>query len=297
MGNWVDLLREELQRQRKSDHTVSGYSKDVEQFLVWFTGTYDKTFEGTLIDFDVSMYKSYLRNIQRVSAATTNRKLNALLAFSKVLVAGGFSKKIIEVEYVNMELTVSEGPEVLSRNELNRLRRSFQAADKARDIAIFEILYNTGIRVSELISLEPADFTITIKNGENNFSLLKVREGKGNKYREIPLNRTSVNAINKYKECRPASVSNFFFVGQRGHLTRSSINKILIKYCKDADIKEIGPHVLRHTFATDLIEKGTDLVTVSRLLGHADAKLTEKIYVKSRLENKKSAVDRLEDDF
>lgn len=293
MRDFIAEFKDELIRKDTNKNTKASYISDISKYTQWFKETYGKDFDGKILEQDARGYKSYLLNIKHLKPSSINRKMNALKAFNKYLCAIGSGREA-EIELVNIADHEERNIKIIDKNSFNRLKRCFYDEKNQRDIAVFETLANTGIRASELISLELHDIILTEKNGEKNYSYVKIREGKGERYREVPLNSVTKKAINDYLKVRPKVNHNKLFVGQRGSLTRVTLNKILIKYCNFAQIEQISPHILRHTFSTRLIKEGVDTVTVSRLLGHSSVKITTDFYVNTSREDKINAVELLE---
>ena len=168
-------------------------------------------------------------------------------------------------------------PQTLSVPEIEQLLGSVSAEGLGlRDLAILELLYGTGLRVSELVSLESANMNVEA-------GFLRCI-GKGNKERIVPLGRRATEALVRYMNTeRPRLVarhpeSQTVFVNRRGQrLTRQRVWQLLRHYAKAGLIaKAIGPHTLRHSFATHLLERGADLRTVQELLGHASVSTTQR---------------------
>ena len=168
-------------------------------------------------------------------------------------------------------------PQILHVEEVERLLKSVTAEGLGlRDLAMLELLYGAGLRVSELVSLEIASC---------NFQAGFVRcVGKGNKERIVPLGRTASAALQRYlDEERPRLTAKrpddaSLFVNRRGgRLTRQRVWQLLRRYARAGLLgKTIGPHTLRHSFATHLLERGADLRTVQELLGHANISTTQR---------------------
>lgn len=168
-------------------------------------------------------------------------------------------------------------PQTLNVSEVERLLASVAAQGLGlRDLAMLELLYGTGLRVSELVSLDL---------GSCNFDAGFVRcIGKGNKERIVPLGRAASAALGRYlKDERPRLTAKrpevvSLFVNRRGkRLTRQRVWQLLRRYARAGLIeKAIGPHTLRHSFATHLLERGADLRTVQELLGHANISTTQR---------------------
>lgn len=167
-------------------------------------------------------------------------------------------------------------PRILTTAEIDRLlnQPSLKKPSGIRDKAMLELLYASGLRVSELVSLDAGDF-----NPEMGF--LRCR-GKGMKERIVPVGTIAINTVQQYLErCRPRLVKGrdecSLFVNQHGRrLTRQGFWKILKKYVRLAGIPgEVTPHTLRHSFATHLLENGADLRSVQEMLGHSDISTTQ----------------------
>ncbi|MDO8662043.1 MAG: site-specific tyrosine recombinase XerD [Candidatus Omnitrophota bacterium] len=179
-------------------------------------------------------------------------------------------------------------PDTLTLNEVELLiaQPNARSAQGARDRAILETLYATGMRVSEAVNLEKDNVNLDI-------GFLRCI-GKGNKERVIPLGKKAIASINRYLETARGKFlknkeSEFLFISRSGKkISRQSFWKIIKKYAKEARIKKpIKPHTLRHSFATHLLERGADLRSVQEMLGHSNISTTQ-IYThidKDRLKN------------
>lgn len=213
---------------------------------------------------------------QGKSSKTIARHVASVRAFHQFLLREKVTSEdpSVHIETPKLERSL---PKVLSMEEVERLLDSPKGQDhfSLRDKAMLELLYATGIRVSELIGLNMGDAHL-----EMGF----VRcIGKGNKERIIPIGSTATAAIRKYlAEGRPHFISKKYredalFLNHHGQrLTRQGFWKILKRLTKEAGIaKEITPHTLRHSFATHLLENGADLRAVQEMLGHADISTTQ----------------------
>lgn len=289
--NLISEYENALIRAQKSQNTVCSFVSDVKEFLEWFSITYGKKFDGQVLEQDAREFQSYLLNVIKRKPATINRKMAALKSFNFFLVDQGMSKDI-PIKGLLMADPADREIKTLERVELNKLKRAIYAAGSKRDISIFELLYNCGLRVSELVSLTVPDIILTSRNGSHNFSYIIVRQGKGGKYRECPLNAQARSAIEAYLQIRSATTDRVF-VGQRGPLGREAVDKILKKYCIDAGIDRISSHVIRHTFCTKLIQEGVSLPTVARLAGHSSTETTTRFYVHTPRADKIAAVEKL----
>lgn len=289
--DWLEKFEEELKQTGKSQNTIISYCTDIKEFLKWFSDTYAKEFDGRILEQDAREYRNYLLNIAKQKPSSINRKMAALKKFNMFLINTGTG---IETDIQGISLADIHDREVktIGRNELNRLKRAVYASGNKRDIALIELLIGTGIRVSELVSLTVQDIHLTERNGSQNYSYIVIRNGKGSKYREIPLNSQAKKALEEYLAIRPSS-SDRIFIGQRGPLRRESVDKIIKKYCCIAGIEEISAHVLRHTFCTRLVQEGTPIPVVSKLAGHSNVQTTMDFYVRVSRADKIAAVEKL----
>jgi integrase/recombinase XerD len=223
---------------------------------------------------DISQFLLDLRN-QGLHARSVARVLVTLRSFFQFLV---FDKNFPANPCLTIEAprTWTMLPKVLTIEQVDSLlsQPDCRTASGLRDKALLEVLYATGLRVSELVS---------VRRGDVRFDLGYLScAGKGGKVRAVPLGRSALNALERYiQTARPILTrrrqSDFLFVNQRsGKLTRQGFWKIITKYGKDARIPiPLKPHLLRHSFATHLLQRGADLRSVQMMLGHADISTTQ----------------------
>jgi site-specific recombinase XerD len=154
------------------------------------------------------------------------------------------------------------------------------------------VLRHTGIRVGELVALRLADRAIGERKGQ-----LVVRAGMGSKYGVVPLNSDARKAIGDYLAVRPKSTSDRLFLGRRSDgLSPRAVEKTVLKYAHLAQLEDVTPHTLRHTFGKQALDASVDLVTVSRLLGHERLETTA-IYTTPSAADLERAVEKLEADY
>ncbi|MBQ9764154.1 MAG: site-specific tyrosine recombinase XerD [Phascolarctobacterium sp.] len=221
-------------------------------------------------------YMSQLKAEGR-SAATIARKLAAIKAFYRFLTAERYINtdpaEVIEAAKKGLHL-----PKVLSVEEIETLldEPNLGTLEGLRDRTMLEVLYATGMRVSELISVPLSSVNLQMK--------YLIAYGKGNKERIVPLGSIAIKFLTKYlEEVRPQIIKdedskvNTLFVNMWGRpMTRQNFYTLIKNYGRSAGIsKDITPHVLRHSFATHLLDNGTDLRVVQELLGHADISTTQ----------------------
>lgn len=284
----LDSFKEDLLRQEKSQNTVRAYIRDVEEFIQWFSETVGEFSPMQITVVDVQEYKSYLYNVKRNKPVSVNRKLSALESFCEFLVSAGYLKENPAAKVKKIKYQKTAEVAALSNSELYRLKRMFYLEGNRRNIAIFELLVNTGLRESEVCNLKLDDVIMSERKG-----VVIVRSGKGEKYREVPLNANVRRAIQAYLEVRP-NRGNYLFVSNKSNrLSESQLYRIIRKYADMAGIKA-HPHMLRHTFATKLLREGKiDLPTLQNLLGHANINTTA-VYTRATMQDLEKAVEILE---
>lgn len=247
-----------------SNHTVSAYKRDLEQFLS-FAG-YD------LNSVDVELLRKFLFHLKSRSykPRSAGRKIAAIKSFFNFLVRRNYIKKNPAILISSPKLP-ERLPHFLTYQEVEKILEAANKQDQSglRDRAIMELLYSSGLRVGELVSLKTSD--INIAEGT-----LKVK-GKGNKERIVPVGSYALDYILEYLQKRKNCRSSYIFLNKKGgKITPRSIERIINKYAKIAGItKKVTPHTFRHSFATHLLDRGADLRTVQEMLGHSDIATTQ----------------------
>ena len=259
------------QEKRAAANTQSSYLRDVRQFLTWLEG------EGrTAEQADQADVEGYLNHLeaQHKSAATVTRCLASLKSFYQFLIARGWtqSNPVRGLVPARVERKL---PQILTNQEVELFLDQPDPADPkgCRDKAMLELLYATGIRVSELIGLNRKDV---------NLSAGFIHCVNGERERIIPLYAAAVQALQDYLEhVRPQMIEHpdeqALFVNMSGErMSRQGFWKIIKHYQEKAGIqKDITPHTLRHSFAVHLLENGADLRSLQVMLGHADISSTQ----------------------
>lgn len=247
--------------QGASLHTIEAYNRDILDYLI-FLEEASRTLES--VDFE-----AYLARLKSSGKKTRSivRSISAIRSFYKFLLADGViaSNPLLEIETPKFQSPI---PRVLSEQEMLAILK-LPAGQKLalRDATILELLYATGLRVSELISLKKSD--INLEAG------FLVACGKRSKERIVPIGSYAREVIKAYLEQIKAK-GPFLFPGRKGTMmTRQAIWKLIRKYGLLISKQHLSPHVLRHTFATHLLEGGADLRSVQLLLGHEDISTTQ----------------------
>lgn len=297
MEEWIDQFGVHLRNERNcSPHTLRNYLSDLRQFhrfLVEEGLCQDGEKKIDLQAIDRHVVRAYLGALAKVCRkSSVGRKLAALKAFFRYLV----EQKHVERNPLSIFATPKQEkslPVFLSVDDVFRLLSGVQGVHtlEVRDRAILEVLYSTGIRVSELVGLhwEDIDFQLGI---------LRVL-GKGSKERIVPIGEAALRALQDYraeqerKWRRAAKGGAAVFLNHRGaRITTRSVARVVEKYLKAASIPvRMGPHGLRHTFATHLLNSGADLRAIQEMLGHASLSTTQR-YTHVNLDQLTAVYDR-----
>lgn len=257
-----------------SAHTLEAYSRDLNGYIGFLKAEAavelaDQVSQAMLLD-----YLAFLKS-NRLSPRSRARALSAVRGFHRFLVRENHSGQD-PTALIEAPRSLKTLPDLLTVSEVDRLLRvpGGQSPIALRDRAMLEVLYATGMRVSELVGLRVADLKLDI-GCLNAF-------GKGSKQRIIPLGEEALEILGDYLHYGRAKLlkdktSEAVFLNRRGTaMTRQGFWKKLKQYALQAGIrKNIYPHMLRHSFATHLLENGADLRSVQMLLGHADITTTQ----------------------
>lgn len=274
MENFVNEFINYLEVERGlAPNTLESYGSDLRQFHKYLQVD-DTEFLKTANRNSILAYLNSLQNKGR-AVSTISRNLAAIKSFYQYLVRERYLEKdpaaILESPKLEKKL-----PKILTIQEVELLLKQPNILLPAglRDKAMLELLYATGIRVSELIALNISDVNLEL-------GYVKCF-GKGSKERIVPMGSIAIKCVQEYiNKGRQKLVRTYeepaLYVNHHGNrLTRQGFWKIIKKYAQDADInKEITPHTLRHSFATHLLENGADLRSVQEMLGHADISTTQ----------------------
>ncbi len=253
-------------------NTTSSYIRDIRQFSGWLNSEYNIDVQDAT-QLNIVQYVSYLTDIGK-SEATVSRSLASLKNFYAYLVSSGFVEKS-PVYDIKVERSKKKLPQILTGKEIELLLSQPVCVDPKgfRDKAMLEVMYATGIRVTELIDLDIDH--VSLEQG-----VIKCNGSK--KTRVIPLYPAALRALSTYiREVRDSMLADpdepALFVNINGtRMSRQGFWKILKYYQGTAQIdKEITPHTLRHSFAVHLLENGADVGSLQELMGHCDISSTQ----------------------
>ncbi len=263
-----------------SENTISNYSYDIKYFINYLTDERKLSDIQNVDEETVEKYVYFLRNQKNkngdyYSVKSINRYISTLKSFFKFLL----SERVISKnpsEIIESPKTARNLPQVLSVREIDSMFSKTDNSDVLglRDRAIMEVMYASGLRVSEVTSLVISN----ILTGEG---ILRIF-GKGSKERIVPIGSSALQYLGKYIEkSRPYLKKPYsddtVFLNHRGRkMSRMAVWNIISKYAKTAGIKKsIHPHTLRHSFATHLLEGGADIRIIQEMLGHSDISTTQ----------------------
>jgi len=274
IASQIDRFLEELTRRNASAHTLRNYGSDLRQFCDYFAigGKPQPKVE----DIDVLAIREWLGDLyqQSLTAVSMRRKLAAVRSFFKFMAREG----IIQTNVARLVRTPKAPktlPRVMTAEQTNTLVDGVAAAKlerpfPARDVAIFELLYGCGLRISELVGLNLDDFDFSER-------WIRVR-GKGKKERQVPFGSKAAAAIDRYLAAREAKTEPALFLNFRGSRLSDRGARGIVKFYARmiTGDSSIHPHSLRHAYATHLLSDGADLRAIQELLGHAQLSTTQK---------------------
>ena len=251
-----------------STNSIKAYKIDIKKFVSWLSCSKKPSFikicESDLNEYIAFMFKN------KLSSSSVNRNISSIKAFYLFLI----KRKIIMISPAAEIITPKKErylPTSMSELEVEKLLNSPKSLIRIeiRDKAMIEMLYATGMRISELVNLK-------LNNVDTNRCVVKVL-GKGSKERLIPFGENALEALNLYLNIRPSSNSKEVFLSNRKRrLSRVAFWQRIKTYLKRENLKlSISPHTLRHAFATHLLNRGADLRSVQLLLGHSDLSTTQ----------------------
>jgi len=300
----VKEFEEYLLENVKAVLTVKGYLSDLRCFVRWFEQTNGEAFTlQAVTPTDVREYRQFLLVVETHKANTVNRRLASLATLMK------WAKESGQIEHdptgnVHAVPQTNPGPRYLDKKEQYALQRAIEKdmqlarmrypkrwVSRQRDSAMVVFLLHTGLRLSEALTLQLGDVQLAERKGQ-----VLVRQGKGGRVRTVPLNVQARKALQEWLAVRPGNGSHVW-VQVEGEpsdgLSNRSVQRVLVRIGQDAGLEHLTPHVLRHTFAKNLVDSGVGLEKVAALLGHSNLNTT-RIYVTPNQKDLEQAVERLE---
>lgn len=274
MDDCRDRFLQYIQYEKRfSKHTLIAYSGDLSRFYNYLRSQYGI---NDLRQADHSVIRSWIVSLmeQKLDPRSVKRKITTLKTFYKFLLRHHFVAENPMLK-IQSPKTPRHLPVFIEREKMDKLLDKDDATEAAgnslRDRLIIELFYGTGMRLSELISLKRND--VDLPAGQ-----LKVK-GKRNKERIIPFNNELKRRMEEYLDTRENAGVEYFFTGKSGKkMYEKLVYRIVKTYLSDREVEITGkksPHVLRHTFATHMLDNGADLNAIKELLGHASLSATQ----------------------
>lgn len=267
MGSLIEKLERELEIRNFSKQTIKGYMYSVEKFIGYSTNK----------GLNENSVKDYIQTQLKIKNPSSVRKDLFAIKF--------FFKKVLN-QKLNLPNPKNNHslPEILTIEEI---RSMLKIMSNIKHKLIIKLLYGCGLRVSEIVNLKKEDLNFDEK-------LIKINLAKGKKDRFVKIPESIIEELKGY--CKINNSDILFPSNRGGRLTKDTIQKVVQNSAKKAGIKKrVYPHLLRHSFATHLLEQGTDLRIIQKLLGHSDIKTTQ-IYTRisqASIKNIKSPLDNL----
>ena len=269
LTNYLEYLK---YQKNYSDYTILNYQDDILEYLNYIKS---ESLDFKSIQYsDIRFYLMYLKDNKRDDNSSINRKLSSLRGFYKYLA----NEKVVDSNVFSLVNGPKKSKKLPRYFEYNELEELFLIPDKTlplgqRDSLLLEMLYATGVRVGELVQIKVSDIDL------GNRSILIL--GKGNKERYVTYGEYCEEALKLYLQDGRVVLNThnsdyLFFNHNGGVLTERGVRYILNQIIQKTSIhKNISPHMIRHSFATHLLNQGCDLLTVQKLLGHESIKATQ----------------------
>ena len=269
LNDYLDYLK---YQKNYSDYTINNYKHDIIEYLEYLNS---ESLEFKSIEYsDIRFFLMYLKDTKKDDNTSINRKLSSLRGFYKYLA----NEKVVKSNVFSLVNGPKRSKKLPRYFEYNELEELFNVPDTRtplgqRDSLILEMLYATGVRVGELVNIKVSDIDL----GRRNIIIL----GKGNKERFVTYGEYCEDILKTYLNTGRVSLnikqSDYLFLNNNGgRLTDRGVRFILDKLIQKTSLnKNISPHMIRHSFATHLLNEGCDLLTVQKLLGHESIKATQ----------------------
>ncbi|HEX4771926.1 MAG TPA: site-specific tyrosine recombinase/integron integrase [Bryobacteraceae bacterium] len=273
----------ELQRRGASKHTLRNYGSDLEQFATFFEPP--DLMPPAIEDVDLGSLREWMAGLYDAGLETVSvrRKLAAVRALFKYLRIEGVLETNVAARLRTPKMK-QRLPDVMSAEKTNNLIDASEDIAKERDLAILELLYGCGIRVSELVGLDLND--IELQAG-----WLRVT-GKGNKERQVPITERAVQAVERYLKVRQPAKAALFLNSRGARLGDREVRRLVKRYALlTTGDSTVHPHSFRHAYATHLLAEGADLRAIQELLGHARLTTTQK-YTQVTLKDLQAVYDK-----
>lgn len=295
--HWLETFVEQLRISGKSENTIKAYGQDLRAFGKWFElENHEPLKPETITSVDLRAWRQYSINEEKVSPATWNRRRATL----RVITAWAKDANLLDYDPfkgVERYEEVPKAPRWMNKVDLMKLMRQAELMTNGsktdhwrwqavRDQAMICLMAYAGLREGEVVSLDLGDIEIGPRSGK-----VLVRMGKGDKKREVPLNKEARRALTSWLEIRGSQGTEALFVGKKGRLSARTVQRRVAEIGRKAGLT-LTPHVLRHTFAKRILDNGVPLTVLKDLLGHARLETTAR-YTTPGWEDFEDAVERI----
>ena len=283
--DFLNLYEQHLAKLGRSPVTQRNYLSNLKLFFKWLRETYEnqKVDFASITEVDLLSYRNHLQYERRHKTATINQHVAALRSLFSFLYNNGFISESVITNLKPLSKPFLRAPEVPKRAQILKLFRMVDTSNNRgkRDFAILQLFVQCGLRLSEVASIELDDIQIGERKGT-----LQIVAGKGDKQREIHLNKTARQAIKAYLSVRPTLLdTNKLFLSQLNRpLSTRSIYHLTKKYLEAAGMPDLSCHSLRHLFATNLYNQHKDILLVKEALGHKTLESTLRYTSKTKEE-------------
>jgi len=269
LDHFIQMLRSE---KYYSPHTCSNYRRDLDLFQGYLAARNIDSWEA--VNYNLVSGYAAQRHRQGRKSRTIQRELSSIRSFYQFLIRGGWVAQNPALE-VRAPKTDKPLPKTCDAETIDRLLQLSDDSDglQVRDVAIFELVYSAGLRLAELVNIDLDDIDLSQQH--------LIVTGKGNKTRHLPIGSKAVAAVRRWLKmrrdyCRDTNQTALFLSKQGKRISRRNVQdrlKALIR--RQALDQHLSPHVLRHSFATHMLESSSDLRAVQELLGHVNIATTQ----------------------
>lgn len=284
--NFFDDLQERFRDQLESTdrgRSTRIYLGEIRRFAGWITQKYGQFNPDAITPLDVVEYRKYLQDKNK-APATINRILTVLRVFFDWLEQ---NKEVRDnpVKHVkSIAINDQPAPKWLIRMEQVALVHAVRDSGSTRNETMVTLMLHAGLRVGEVCALQREDVKISERKG-----LVRVRSGKGNKFRQVPLNKTARAVISRWMEMNPEGP---LFPGPTGEpIKPRTVFNFVTEYAYQAHLEDVTPHTLRHCFCKNLVDLGVPIDQVAMLAGHSSLDVTKR-YTAPSIDDLQAAVDR-----
>ncbi|KAF8818362.1 site-specific tyrosine recombinase XerD [Rickettsia endosymbiont of Cardiosporidium cionae] len=298
--NFIEqFLEAMLSEHAAAENSIISYKRDLQDFNKFLQC--NNLSETCVLDYHIELYVEFLISA-KLSYRSIHRKISSIRGYYNFLISEGhvIHNPVLKVELPKLKSSL---PKILSIDEILKLlhfTKNSSELEMIRMHAMIHLLYSTGVRVSELVSIKLLDITNT--NADNTIRSSIIIKGKGCKERLVIINKYAKTAIQKYLKIRSLFYNNhlsksskylFASNSSEGYMTRQNFALSLKKIANRVglNISQVSPHVIRHSFASHLLQKGADLRVIQELLGHTDISTTQ-IYTHLNTQYLKNVVDK-----